>query len=317
MLNIKKILVPTDFSENATAVFDYVKRISEKYGARIDLIYILPDAPYQIFKSKDAKQKDNSEEISRLKKRLEEESHKYFGENKKNKVFIGAGRPSNGIIQHAQKEKYDLIIISSRGRGDSLFSRGSVTERLIRLAKTPVLSTNKGYATKIDTIVVPTDGSQVSLEALPMALFLASKNNATIHLLSIYVFESLTVRALGGDEMKYSDKELKELILKNLKKFTNKNNNRLSFSGEPSVDNKVMKINNEFGEEVDVQIKIRKGFSAHTPIKEYVQKNAQLVVMATHGRSAMANLFLGSTTEKLIRQLRKPVLTFKPEFAKK
>src|SRR5690625_7864392 len=44
MARIKKILVPTDFSENSLAVFQFVNETANNYDATVDLIYILPEA---------------------------------------------------------------------------------------------------------------------------------------------------------------------------------------------------------------------------------------------------------------------------------
>src|SRR5699024_9867512 len=142
---------------------------------------------------------------------------------------------------------------------------------------------------------------------LPMAVKIAAKNNAEIQLLSVHIFESVTVRALGGDQIKLSDPERKKPILEALETYINSNSNMLSFVVEPSVDSDFIKIKDEEdGEVVNLSLKIDQGFSAQEIITEYALSNNQLVIMATHGRGAMAQLFIGSTTEKVARHLRLP-----------
>src|SRR5690606_8925365 len=83
---------------------------------------------------------------------------------------------------------YDLIIMSSKGEHASEFLHGSITEKVVRHSETPVLVLdNHLYHDKIKTVVVPTDLSQFSLEAIPTAFELAHKFNAGIKLL--YVME--------------------------------------------------------------------------------------------------------------------------------
>lgn len=41
-------------------------------------------------------------------------------------------------------------------------------------------------------------------------------------------------------------------------------------------------------------------------------ENIDLIIMATHGRSGISHLFLGSVTEKIIRHAKVPVITVKP-----
>ena len=45
--------------------------------------------------------------------------------------------------------------------------------------------------------------------------------------------------------------------------------------------------------------------------QEFRPENADLIVMATHGRGAIAHILMGSTTEKVVRKASCPVLTVK------
>src|SRR5690625_5888921 len=139
MPKINKILVPTDFSENASSVFKFVRRTAKKYNARVDLIYVIPEPPHHILVARNTHTSQSSDHSSvpnqdkRLLKKLEEEMKKHLDEDSRNQAFVvSKDRPSTAIIKHEQKEQYELNMIASRGRGNSLFIRGSVTERLIR-----------------------------------------------------------------------------------------------------------------------------------------------------------------------------------------
>src|SRR5699024_7327747 len=217
MATIKKILVPTDFSENSLAVFDFVKTTAKNYDAKVDLIYILPEAsPFfevtrdplgNVFKDKGQYGKIRT----RLLERLENLMSTYVEKPHQGEVFVlNNNKPAMAISDYAERSAYDLIMIASRGRGDSIFKRGSVTEKLIRFSPTPVLSVNKGYDPEINRILVPTDGSLNSFEVLPLALTIAHKNNAVIDLLNVYVYESFAARTIGGDTGKYSLDEMKK-----------------------------------------------------------------------------------------------------------
>jgi nucleotide-binding universal stress UspA family protein len=59
---------------------------------------------------------------------------------------------------------------------------------------------------------------------------------------------------------------------------------------------------------------IERGISAHHAITEYAAQNADMVIMTTHGRSGLSHLFLGSTAEKVVRHVKLPLITVKPEF---
>ncbi|MDJ0657903.1 MAG: universal stress protein [Crocosphaera sp.] len=56
------------------------------------------------------------------------------------KLVIKIGNPSLEIVDYAQKNNIDLIVIASHGRtGLNRFLLGSVTEKVVRLAQCPVL----------------------------------------------------------------------------------------------------------------------------------------------------------------------------------
>src|SRR5699024_5559571 len=113
----------------------FVRETAERYEAQVDLIHIIPRLSY-LSVSRDALGNpfEDKDKYSRLREQLSERLEKDFKsqipeENQGQTYLYYEHKPSEGIINHAQKEKYDLIMIASRGRGESLFSRGSVTER--------------------------------------------------------------------------------------------------------------------------------------------------------------------------------------------
>lgn len=320
MATIKKILVPTDFSENSEAVYNFVNETAKNYEATVDLIYILPEAsPFfeatrdplgNVFKEKRQYGRIRSEFLEKLDGVMETHVKEPFHGKT---IVLHNDKPSVAITDFAEKEGYDLIMVASRGRGDSIFSRGSVTEKLIRISSTPILSVNKGYDPDINRILLPTDGSSTSLEALPLALKIAHKNQASIDLLNVYVYESFTARTIGGDTGKYTTGEMKENVLNNLKEFIKNNPKRLAFVEENQNPEETIQIKNADGNTVDLNIRAVKAFSAQASIIEYALSNNQLVVIATRGRGAVSHLFIGSTTEKVARHLKMPVITFKPK----
>ena len=46
MYSIKKILVPTDFSENASTAYHPAQQLAQKYGATVNFIHIIPSHNY-------------------------------------------------------------------------------------------------------------------------------------------------------------------------------------------------------------------------------------------------------------------------------
>lgn len=316
----KKILVTTDFSKNATAVYDFTQQIAEKFDSVIDLIHVTYEPryfPVDIHAvSLPVDESKKKEFQDRLKNKLETEFRDNIPENHRGKTILKSGNTADEINACAREGGYNLIMIASRGEGNSIFNKGSVTEKLMRISNVPVWSVLRESETAIKTIVVPTDGSNVSFEALTLAHNLATKSNAKIDLLSISKTDF--PHLMTGEKTSYSHKDnvIKEYVLKGLKKFIQKNDSKLQFQEEPKNEDKALKLEDNKGYSIDVSIVVKKGNSAHLTVVDYSEKNAQLVVMATHGHSKLASMFVGSTTANVFRDIKIPVMTIKPDFVR-
>lgn len=66
---------------------------------------------------------------------------------------------------------------------------------------------------------------------------------------------------------------------------------------------------------VQYELLVRRGKPAEIIIKVADEVDVDLVVMATHGRTAIAHLLLGSVAEKVVRESPRPVLTLRPSAA--
>src|SRR5579884_2780923 len=63
---------------------------------------------------------------------------------------------------------------------------------------------------------------------------------------------------------------------------------------------------------VPYQVEVWSGDAATAILRAIQESEVDLVVMATHGRSGMDRLVLGSVTEQVVRESPVPVLTIKP-----
>src|SRR5699024_3152192 len=109
-------------------------------------------------------------------------------------------KPSARIVDWARDGGYDLIVVASKGKHETHLLRGSITEKLIRHSEVPIFSVDKKLSSDgLNRILLPTDGSQLSFLALPMALSLAE----------IYGAEIIFYHALEqyGEENRHGDDE--------------------------------------------------------------------------------------------------------------
>ncbi|MBI3399703.1 MAG: universal stress protein [Deltaproteobacteria bacterium] len=135
---IKKILVGVDGSEEADAAFEYASGMAEALGANITLVVVkhLPEfvAGYMDNKMM-AKMDKHYQDIAADAKDECDLASKVCVETK-----IIEGHPVTAIADFAKENKFDLIVVGSRGlTGLTHWFVGSTAEGLVRAAHCPVL----------------------------------------------------------------------------------------------------------------------------------------------------------------------------------
>lgn len=153
MLN--KILSPLDGSALSKCSLDHVKEIArERKGAEVVLMTVLKyELPFwdESFTESKAKEfyRDQQEKEKQIRQKAEEYLAEVAGDLKKEglavKTVIVQARESEGvadlILDYADKNKIELIVISTHGRsGISRWAMGSVADRIVTRAKAPVLT---------------------------------------------------------------------------------------------------------------------------------------------------------------------------------
>ncbi len=133
-------------------------------------------------------------------------------------------------------------------------------------------------------VLFPTDGSDPAGKALDVALEVAEKFNATLHVLSAVEIvpypefpDMATVREQETERAKDIVEEARSQARKN-----------------------GLTVESEIVQEVD----------PHQAIENYLDEHdIDLIIMGTHGRSGLERLLLGSTTERTLRTAEIPVLS--------
>ena len=135
-----RILMPTDRSAMAEQALPHAVAQAEKLGAELILLRVLE--PFEQVRGLSAAQLD------RIKQFTLEKAQTYLDdlvktiecEGVKVSAAIVEGRPHAGILQYAEANQVDLIVLCTRGRsGFSRWLMGSVADRVVRGAKVPVL----------------------------------------------------------------------------------------------------------------------------------------------------------------------------------
>jgi universal stress protein A len=145
---IKKILYPTDFSKASEAALPMLRDLAQRYGAEVHILHVvdlhsefLVDGGYMIpLLISYPVEEEQLADFAR--KRLQEFVQQHLPDMQESvKKVIALGRPFAEIVQYAEDQGIDLIVISTHGHsalGSVLV--GSVAEKVIHKAHCAVLT---------------------------------------------------------------------------------------------------------------------------------------------------------------------------------
>ncbi len=317
-----RILIPTDFSDYSEKAYSLAQKFVSSWGGVIDLIHVIPDVMQldEQLRSKTYMPDTETDLYPHLFSDAEQQLNKimerFISPKHRGEIYVKVDRkPSEVIARHASERSYSMIIISAKGKHESGMFRGSTTEQVIRRSKVPVLTVNEQMnIEEVETILVPSDGSLLSMAAIPSALKLAGTFGASITMLYVNEMYGLISSHFSNKNIRHSNQEIIEHLALRLKEFSDKMDEQhyqLSEKKSPKIQHVSTEMN---GKKVTIPIyfEIITGFSAHHEITQYVNKSADIVVMTTHGRSGLAHLLMGSNAEKVALNVEKPILTIRP-----
>jgi nucleotide-binding universal stress UspA family protein len=137
---MKRILVPTDFSETSLKAVRYAVRFAEQYGATIHLVYVIEPPGIASNSPTYGFVIDPAEERAGWKERLLCVATAEIEELVPVDTTVCTGGASREICRLARESNADLVIISTHGRtGVSRALLGSTAEGVVRHAPCPVL----------------------------------------------------------------------------------------------------------------------------------------------------------------------------------
>jgi len=214
---------------------------------------------------------------------------------------IVVGDPAEQIAQVAHERGYDLIVMSSHGRGAiGRFAFGSVADRVARTSTVPTLITRPEDDAALtlhapyQRLVVPLDGSVLAARALLVAVQLAKQLDVPVQLVSVvdlWGHDSPSVLYPAGLNSRYYDEAMAETEAE-LSCMLKKAALRLQADG------------------ISVKTQTLRGPIAAAIMSTTVP--GDIIVMTSHAKSGLTRFLLGSVAEKLVRESPAPVLLVPP-----
>tara|TARA_R110002111_G_scaffold2705_4_gene17999 strand:+ start:101546 stop:102016 length:471 start_codon:yes stop_codon:yes gene_type:complete len=144
MLEIKKILVPTDFSEFGEQALLYGCELAKKFNSQLHLLNVVQDA-VAMFPEPNMMGTSMNDLVADMqdlaRKQLESMPDLPGTEDLKIVREVRVGPAFLEIVRYAKKSDIDLIVIGTHGRtGIKHMLLGSVAEKVVRKAPCPVLT---------------------------------------------------------------------------------------------------------------------------------------------------------------------------------
>jgi len=140
MISLKRILVPTDFSDYSKQAIAYACELARRFAAELQLLHVAtPPALPMPYVGTVSDQTFHPEETA--KKALEELDDPEFDQVSRIDRVVRVGTPFVEIVRYAKENDIDLIVMGTHGRTGLVHALiGSVAERVVRKAPCPVLT---------------------------------------------------------------------------------------------------------------------------------------------------------------------------------
>jgi len=277
---IKKILVPTDFSETGLLAMDHAIYLARLVKAHLYIVHVIEafEYAYSIYEP-DMDVSDTVQLQGTINGKLERvatEISKEYGINVS--TLLGNGRPSSGIAEAVKENEIDLVIMGTHGaHGFEEYFIGSNAHKVVTMSQCPVITIQQ-HATKLgfSNIVMPIDNSLHSRQKVDHVINLASIYGAKVHILGLL----------------NSDEEIDE------KRFNIK---------IESAENALKSA------EIPYVCKIIKGANIAVEAMKYSNKvDADLIVIMTDHESNITGMFLGNLSKQIVNHSKIPVMSIKP-----
>lgn len=295
MIELRRLLCPVDFSEPSSHALRYATALARRHRSEVTVLYVedaiqaaaraaanlggplLPTAEDAVRAFVDGTQSGNATDI---------------------RVVIKSGEPVTGILDQAQADSSDLIVIGTRGRsGLARVLLGSVADAVLRRASRPVmtipLATHEAAGRDMaafDPILCASDFSPVCQSALTLSLSVAQEADARLILL-----HALDLPAMDPGLM-----PLQPVIVDPIDR-TGWRREALTRLKAGLPDDGAFRCRPE--------AMVVPGHPSETILRVAEENDVKLIVMGVHTRGAIDRMLFGSTARQVIHAARCPVLS--------
>jgi nucleotide-binding universal stress UspA family protein len=296
---LRKILVPLDGSELAEQALSQATALSVSTGATLILVraavgHTLPGADAGLAQARAIA--DAEEYLQVVATRLNDRGFRC-------EIAVPYGAAADWIQEEALLRHADLIVMSTHGRsGPQRWLFGSVAEEVVSKSSLPVLLVRAWLPEHRELlleerprVLVPMDGSTFAEAALPEAAALADEIGAELVLIRIQPRPTDVLKGEDGHVVAYLDQQEASLIRE----------------ATEYLDSVAQNLTRR-SPDVPVSTRTRLGDATAGIVGCAQEIGAALIVMATHGRTGLARMALGSVAGRVLETGSTPLILIRP-----
>lgn len=147
-ISIRNILVPTDFSAPAEGAWRYAVTLAKLFRSRLHVLHVVAEPYAYPWGSNEMSTLPMADYLAQAEESARERLATFVaastGHGRRVRAVTKVGAPVEQILEYADAQKIDLIVIGTHGRGlVGQMLLGSVAERVVRRAKMPVLTVHE------------------------------------------------------------------------------------------------------------------------------------------------------------------------------
>jgi universal stress protein E len=296
MNKLNNILAGVDFSDCSRSALEQAIRLAKWNNARLHALHnieylTLSDAAWA---SQIPQEKLEQDAMTQARHSLRQWLRQ-LGAPADAQVLVDVGSPIDCVLRRVRETEADLVVLGVTGSSMIPMGAGTLATKCLRKVPAKVMLVHERQTGAFRRLVACVDFSEQSREALHQAFRVADQDNAEVHVLHVFTGSwgrySLVPDAWEVDEAKAA--QYRRALELRLREFVGE-------LGKRSVHFAVAEAANH----------------GHG-IGEYARRvHADLLVLGTKGRNNLAYVLLGSTVERLLREIPCSALVVRPPAGK-
>jgi nucleotide-binding universal stress UspA family protein len=290
------VIVPLDGSEASEVALGIARALQTRRGGTLKLLSVvevttefdawIETAPFTLEEELDSWLNERREYLDSVAQRL--------GQDVETEVRVG--RPAHEICAAATAADDVVLVMASHGRGGlQQFILGSVALSVVHDVHCPVVVVNMQDAqaqapSSLDSVLLPTDGSEFSEGVIDRALMILGEPKPTIRLMQVLEHPGWASHSMNaGLVSQYLDASRQ--------------------ASQERLDALTAELR---ARGYQAEAELRAGSAADGILESATENGVDLIAMATHGRGGVGRLLLGSIAQRVLNRSSVPLLLLRP-----